>query len=154
MKSAVKAYSMLWWVLDLSLIFSCTQELQLRGHWWYHHRFRSHFMSCSCTLLYPCSPWYDASDEWLFTCSGDATQVDPALGPVALGLGRPGALPAGLVQPCPKPRALIHKPFSSKETQNEFAYFSWSLLLTNHINFAKNGYWYTLFSWAMHGLCL
>ncbi len=36
-------------------------------------------------------------------------QVDPALGPAALGLGRPGALPAGLVQPCPKPRALIHK---------------------------------------------
>ncbi len=34
---------------------------------------------------------------------------DPALGPVALGLGRPGALPAGLVQPCPKPRALFHK---------------------------------------------
>ena len=27
----------------------------------------------------------------------------------ALRLGRPGALPAGLVQPCPKPRALIHK---------------------------------------------
>ncbi len=36
-------------------------------------------------------------------------QVDPALGPTALGLGRPGALPAGLVQPCPKPRALFHK---------------------------------------------
>ncbi len=36
-------------------------------------------------------------------------QVDKAIGPVALGLGRPGALPAGLVQPCPKPRALIHK---------------------------------------------
>ncbi len=36
-------------------------------------------------------------------------QVDPALGPAALGLGRSGALPAGLVQPCPKPRALIHK---------------------------------------------
>ncbi len=28
--------------------------------------------------------------------------------PVALGLDRPEALPAGLVQPCPKPRALIH----------------------------------------------
>ena len=27
-------------------------------------------------LLYPCSPWYDASDEWLFVCSGDATQSD------------------------------------------------------------------------------
>ena len=39
-------------------------------------------------------------------------QVDPALGPAALGLGQPGALPAGLVQPCPKPRALIHKQFS------------------------------------------
>ena len=36
-------------------------------------------------------------------------QVDPALGPAALGLGRPGALPTGLVQPCPKPWALIHK---------------------------------------------
>ncbi len=36
-------------------------------------------------------------------------QVDPALGPAALWLGRPGALPAGLVQPCPKPWALIHK---------------------------------------------
>ncbi len=30
--------------------------------------------------------------------------------PGALGLGQPGALPAGLVQPCPKPQALIHKP--------------------------------------------
>ena len=29
--------------------------------------------------------------------------------PAALGLGRPGALPAGLVQSCPKPRALFHK---------------------------------------------
>ncbi len=27
----------------------------------------------------------------------------------AQGLGRPRALPPGLVQPCPKPRALIHK---------------------------------------------
>ncbi len=27
-------------------------------------------------LLYPCSPWYDASDEWLFVCSGDAAQSD------------------------------------------------------------------------------
>ncbi len=71
-----------------------------------------------CYKLYPCSPWYDASDEWLFACSGDATQsedpwaefqVDPAVGPGALGLGPPGALPAGVVQPCPKPRALIHK---------------------------------------------
>ncbi len=41
---------------------------------------------------------------------GAQWEVDPALGPAALGLGRPGALPAGLVQPCPKPRALIHKP--------------------------------------------
>ncbi len=38
-------------------------------------------------------------------------QVDPSLGPAAIGLGQPGALPPGLVQPCPKPRALIHKPF-------------------------------------------
>ncbi len=36
-------------------------------------------------------------------------QVNPALGPAALPLGRPGALPAGLVQPCPNPRALFHK---------------------------------------------
>ena len=36
-------------------------------------------------------------------------KVDPALGPAALGLGLPGALPAGLVQPFPKPRALIRK---------------------------------------------
>ncbi len=43
--------------------------------------------------------------------------VDPALGPAALGLGRPGALPAGLVQPCPKPRALIHKPDTKKYLQ-------------------------------------
>ena len=28
------------------------------------------------TLLYPCSPWYDAPGEWLFVCSGDATQSD------------------------------------------------------------------------------
>ncbi len=40
-------------------------------------------------------------------------QVYPALMPAALGLGQPGALPAGLVQPCPKPRALIHKPVLS-----------------------------------------
>ena len=67
-----------------------------------------------CLLLYPCSPWYIMPDEWLFACSGDATQSDRMntllqVGPAALGLGRPGALPAGLVQPCPKPWALIHK---------------------------------------------
>ncbi len=39
------------------------------------------------------------------------TKWSISLGPAALGLGRPGALPAGLVQPCPKPRALIHKPW-------------------------------------------
>ena len=33
------------------------------------------------------------------------------LHPAALGLGRPGAAPAGLVQPCPKLRALFHKYF-------------------------------------------
>ncbi len=27
-------------------------------------------------ILYPCSPWYDASDEWLFACSGDTTQSE------------------------------------------------------------------------------
>ncbi len=43
------------------------------------------------------------------TCIFSQFQVDPALGPAALGLSRPGPLPAGLVQPCPKPRALIHK---------------------------------------------
>ncbi len=71
--------------------------------------------------LYPCWPWYDASDEWLFACSGDATQseVFPILKPSVCvrvvpdpwaELQAPGALSAGLVQPCPKPRALIHKP--------------------------------------------
>ncbi len=28
------------------------------------------------SLLYPCLPWYDASDEWLFACSGDAKQSE------------------------------------------------------------------------------
>ncbi len=48
-------------------------------------------------------------DEGMFIWLGDATQSDVFHDPAALGLGRPGALPAGLVQPCPKPRALIHK---------------------------------------------
>ena len=26
--------------------------------------------------LFPCSPWYDVSDEWLFACSGDTTQSE------------------------------------------------------------------------------
>ncbi len=33
-------------------------------------------VECTGLLLYPCLPWYDASDEWLFVCSGDATQSD------------------------------------------------------------------------------
>ncbi len=56
----------------------------------------------------------DCSPVWVMQ-----HKVDPALGPAALGLGRPGALPSGLVQPCPKPQALIHKPkspFNSKCT--------------------------------------
>ncbi len=40
-------------------------------------------------------------------------RVDPARGLAALGLGRPGAAPKGLVQPCPKPRALFHKQYRS-----------------------------------------
>ncbi len=71
--------------------------------------------------LYPCSPSYITPDEWLFACSGDATQSDAFpishlenTRPAALGLGRPGALPAGLVEPCPKPWALIHKPLQDK----------------------------------------
>ncbi len=66
----------------------------------------------------PVHHYYDVSDEWLFACSGDATQSEvfpishlenTRAEPAALGLGRPGALPAGLVQPCPKPGASIHK---------------------------------------------
>ena len=40
-------------------------------------------------------------------CSGDATQND--VFPVSHLGNTPGALPAGLVQPCPNSRALIHK---------------------------------------------
>ena len=50
-----------------------------------------------------------------------------ALGPAALGLGRPGALPAGLVQTCPKPRALIHK-----QTVNQRAVMLDSAIYTNN----------------------
>ncbi len=32
--------------------------------------------------------------------------------------GQPGALPAGLVQPCPTPRALIHNSISLNATQS------------------------------------
>ena len=48
-------------------------------------------------------------DGGMFIWLGDATQSDVFHDPAALGLGRSGALPAGLVQLCPKPRALIHK---------------------------------------------
>ncbi len=41
----------------------------------------------------------------------DIIEIEPLVWPAALGLGRPGAAPAGLVQPCPKPWALFHKPF-------------------------------------------
>ena len=83
----------------------------------------------------------------LFICSGDATQsdvfpishlwaelqVDPALGPAAPGLGRPGALPAGLVQPCPNPRGLIHKHSVTKISVSRIASFQWhtSICLPN-----------------------
>ena len=39
---------------------------------WMHHV----LMIILCDILYPCLPWYDASDEWLFACSGDATQSE------------------------------------------------------------------------------
>ncbi len=42
-------------------------------------------------------------------------------------LGRPGALPAGLVQPCPKPRALIHNPLPNQLGQLQ--YILWSVNL-------------------------
>ncbi len=35
-----------------------------------------HLMTGLYEVLYPCSPWYDASDEWPFACSGNATQSD------------------------------------------------------------------------------
>ncbi len=51
-------------------------------------------------------PWYDAPDEWLFVCSGDTPQSDVFPGRPS---PRAAALPTSLVQPSPKPRALIHK---------------------------------------------
>ncbi len=54
----------------------------------------------------------DCLPVWVMQHKVKYFHVNPALGPAALGLGRPGALPAGLVQPCPKPRALIHKPIN------------------------------------------
>ncbi len=45
----------------------------------------------------------NVSDPWA------ELQVDPTLGP--------GALPAGLVKPCPKPWALIHKPIHYNKRQ-------------------------------------
>ncbi len=37
--------------------------------------------------------------------------VKTSFWPAALGLCRPGAATVGLVQPCPKPRAVFHKHF-------------------------------------------
>ncbi len=45
------------------------------------------------------------------------------VGPAALGLGRPGALPAGLVQPCPKPQSLMHKPSITYNKGNHWELF-------------------------------
>ncbi len=55
-------------------------------------------------------------------CSGDATQND--VFPVSHLGNTPGALPAGLVQPCPKPRALIHKPLLIGVVCNEQTFIS------------------------------
>ena len=87
------------------------------------------------------------------------TKVDPALEPAALGLGRPAALPAGLVQPCPKPRALIHKPMqdivssSHPETQRVQEFLltlngmsAWAVYRKISLSLLGKTYWNSMFS--------